>query len=318
MNGLDPATEKKKTEQTKQAESENSFQKIALEWLDNQSGHWTARNLKTIKTRLEKDVFPVMGSKRITEIEAPEVLAILRQVEKRGAHDVAGRIRRYCSQVFRYGIITGKASRDPAQDIQGALKPYKKGHHAAIEINEIPDFLKILERNDARLYRHTQLAVKMLMLTFVRISEMIEATWDEFDLEDKQWIIPAERMKMNNPHIVPLSSQVMDILSELKDLAPNSSYIFPSQIGHKKHMSNNTVTKALERMDYKGKQTGHGFRALALSTIKEKLSYQHDVVDRQLAHAPRNAVDRAYDRAKYLDQRKVMMQDWADYLDGLK
>lgn len=316
-NGVDPSQHKKRQKRQKQAESENSFQAVTMEWIDNHFSDKTERYKKTVLSRFERDLFPAFGSMPINDIDAPDILETLRKVEKRGAHELAGRLRGLCGQVFRYGIVTGKAKRNPAQDLQGALKPYKKSHHAAIDTSEIPEFVKTLEQNHARLYRHTQLAVKMLMLTLVRTSELIEATWDEFDLENRQWIIPAERMKMDNVHIVPLSNQVMDILDELKTLSPHSDFIFPSQLGHKKHMSNNTVLKALERMGYKGRMTGHGFRALGLSAIKEKLGYRHEVVDRQLAHAPRNAVDRAYDRAKFLDERTVMMQKWSDYLDGL-
>ncbi|PCI01945.1 MAG: integrase [Alphaproteobacteria bacterium] len=318
LNKIDPSLKKKQEKRQKLSESENSFQTVTLEWVQNHFSDKTDRYKKTVLSRFERDLFPAFGSMPIMDIEAPDILETLRKVENRGTHELAGRLRGLCGQVFRYAIVTGKAKRNPAQDLQGALKPYKKHHHACIEINEIPKFVQTLEQNHARLYRHTQLAVKMLMLTFVRTSEMIEATWDEFDIKNKQWRIPAERMKMENEHIVPLSNQVLSILTELKELSPHSHYIFPSQLGHKKHMSNNTVLKALERMKYKGRMTGHGFRALGLSTIKEKLGYRHEVVDRQLAHAPRNAVDRAYDRAKFLDERTVMMQEWANYLDEVK
>ena len=154
------------------------------------------------------------------------------------------------------------------------------------------------------------------MLTFVRTSELIKATWDEFDFERKMWVIPAERMKMKRPHMVPLSDQTLALLKQLKALnPPNRIHIFPSRNTPRNHMSNNTILSALGRMGYRGVHTGHGFRALAMSTIKEKLKYRHEVVDRQLAHAPKSQVDRAYDRAKYLDERVIMMQDWADYLD---
>ncbi len=317
LEKIDPSEQKKQDKRQKEIEAENSFKAIALEWHKNQSELWSDSHAKYTLRRLEQNIFPSFGNKPIITIEAPEILDTLKKVQDRGANEMATRLRSICSQVFRYGIVTGRASRNPAQDIHGALKPYKKSHFASIEINEIPEFLKTLNKNDARLYKHTQLAVKMLMLTFVRTSEMIEATWDEFDLENAQWFIPAERMKMKQPHIVPLSTQVLDILLELKALSPNSDYIFPSQFGHKKHMSNNTILKALERMGYKGKMTGHGFRALAMSAIKEKLNYRHEVVDRQLAHAPRSKVDRAYDRAKFLDDRVIMMQEWADYLEKL-
>ena len=184
------------------AETQNSFQAVTMEWIDNHFSDKTERYKKTVLSRFERDLFPAFGSMPINDIDAPDILETLRKVEKRGAHELAGRLRGLCRQVFRYGIVTGKAKRNPAQDLQGALKPYKKSHHAAIDISEIPEFVKTLEQNHARLYRHTQLAVKMLVLTLVRTSELIEATWDEFDLENRQWIITAERMKMDNVHIV--------------------------------------------------------------------------------------------------------------------
>ncbi|MCS5597936.1 MAG: tyrosine-type recombinase/integrase [Alphaproteobacteria bacterium] len=315
--GVDPSEHMKAEKRRKLAEAENSFKVVATEWHDIQKSRWTENHAGYTLRRLETNVFPFIGNKAITDIEPPEMLAVLRRIEERGACEMAGRVKSICSQVFRYAIASGKAARDPCQDLQGALKPYKKSHFSAIDSSEIPEFLDALNRNDARLYKHTQLAVKMLMLTFVRTSEMIQAKWDEFDLSEKTWIIPAERMKMSKSHIVPLSSQVIDILNDLRELSPSSPYIFPSQLGHKKHMSNNTVLKALERLGYKGRMTGHGFRALAMSTIKEKLGYRHEVVDRQLAHVPRSKVDRAYDRAQFLDERRKMMQEWADYLEGL-
>ncbi len=197
------------------------------------------------------------------------------------------------------------------------LKPAPKGHFAALDVKDLPEFIQALEKNDARLYPHTRRAIKLLMLTFVRTSELINARWDEFDLENAEWIIPAARMKMRKDHIVPLSRQTVAILKEQKEETGQWRFVFPNQARPKKSMSNNTVLKALERMGYKGRMTGHGFRALAMSTIKEKLGYRHEVVDRQLVHAPRNKIDAAYDRAKFLDERKIMMQRWADYLDGM-
>jgi integrase len=317
-NGIDPSQERKKEKRQKVREAENSFKAVAVEWHNLNLENWTPNHAAYTLRRMEQNLFPYIGNQPINTIEPPDLLETLRKIEERGASDMAGRIRSICGQVFRYAVATGRATRNPAADLVGALKPYKKGHFASIEINEIPEFIQALEGNKARLYRHTQLAAKMLMLTLVRTSELIEATWGEFDLENAQWVIPAERMKMRQQHIVPLSSQVLAILAELKALSPNSDYIFPSQFGHKKHMSNNTVLKGLERLGYKGRMTGHGFRSLGLSAIKEKLSYRHEVVDRQLAHAPKSKVDRAYDRAKFLDERKIMMQDWANYLDEVQ
>jgi integrase len=227
-----------------------------------------------------------------------------------------------CGQIFRYAVIQEKTDSNPTAAFlnKDVLKPYKRGHHAALEAKELSGFMQALERNEARLFPHTRLAMTMMVLTFVRTSELIEARWSEFDLEHKMWLIPAERMKMREPHLVPLSKQVLAILEELHTLRKEwgtdavPDYVFPSQINPRKPMSNNTLLMAIRRMGYHGKTTGHGFRAVAMTNIKEKLGYRHEVVDRQLAHAPRNKVDAAYDRAQFLDERKVMMQRWADYV----
>lgn len=313
--GLDPSEEARKKKKDQEIAYNNSFQAVALEWHGLKSSSWTDNHAGYTLRRLEANVFPEFGSRPVSDIEPREVLETLRKIEDRGAHEMAARVRSICSQIFRYAIVTSRADRDPCQDLQGALKPYKKSHYAAIDASELPEFLVRLNANDARLYKHTQLAVKMLMLTFVRTSELIQAKWEEFDLENAVWTIPASRMKMGKEHVVPLSKQVLDILKELKQISPKSEYVFPSQVGHKKHMSNNTVLKALERMGYKGKMTGHGFRSLAMTIAKEKLGYRHEVIDRQLAHLPQSSVDRAYDRARFLDERTEMMQKIADYVD---
>ena len=305
--GLDPSFARKEQKRQKTLNAENTFEAIAREWHINSEARWSDKHAKTTLHRLEEDIFPGLKGRPIKEITAPEVLDVLRKIEKRGAHEIAHRAMQTCGQIFRYAVATGRAERDPTTDLRGALKTVKKGHYAALESKELPAFLQALDRNDARLFSHTRLGMKLMAMTFVRTSELIQAKWDEIDLEDRQWNIPAERMKMRRPHIVPLSTQAVTILKELKELAGNRDWIFPSQINSRKHMSNNTILKALERMGYKGKTTGHGFRAIAMSTIKEKLGYRHEVVDRQLAHAPQNKVDAAYDRAQFLDERRKMM-----------
>jgi integrase len=316
-NNVDPSAVRKVEKQQRLLNAENTFEAIAREWHQNKISSWTERHGANVLHRLEVDIFPVLGRRPIADIEAPELLAALRRVEARGALEIAKRLNQTCGQVFRYAIATGRAKRNPVPDLRDALKPIVKGHYAAIEIKELPDFMKALEQNDARLYALTRLAIRLMLLTFVRTGELIGAKWTEFDLEDCQWTIPAERMKMRSEHIVPLSKQTLAILRELKLLTGNRAYLFPNQARPTDHMSNNTILGALKRLGYQGKMTGHGFRALAMSAIKEKLGYRHEVVDRQLAHAPRNKVDAAYDRAKFLGDRKKMMQHWADYLDSL-
>lgn len=315
--GIDPSLERKKRRADVYESAGNTFEKIAREWIEHNSSAWSENHARTVTRRMEADIFPKIGALPIKDINAPILLKCLQEIEKRSAHEVARRALQYCGGVFRYAIVTGRGERDVSADLKGALKPFKRGHYAAMDVKDMPEFLNILNTNEARLFPQTKMAIELLMLTFVRTSELIEARWDEFDLDDKTWVIPATRMKMREEHIVPLSKQALKILIELKRLNGHRDYVFPSQRNPRNHMSNNAILVALDRMGYRGVHTGHGFRALAMSAIKEKLGYRHEVIDRQLAHAHKNTVDKAYDRAKFLDERKKMMQEWADYIDHL-
>ncbi len=314
-DGIDPSFDKKEAKRKNVLNSNNSFEVIAREWHEHNKARWSDNHTKSILHRMNADIFPEIGMRPISEISPPEILAVIRKIETRGAYEIAKRALQACGQVFRYGVATGRLESDPTRDLKGALKIVKKGHFPALDIKELPEFLSVLNKNEARLYPQTIRAVKLLMLTFVRTSELIGASWDEFDFNKKEWNIPAERMKMRNPHIVPLSNQVIKLLLEQKEITGQWQWVFPNQVRPKSHMSNNTVLMAIKRMGYQGRMTGHGFRALAMSAIKQELGYRHEVVDRQLAHAPRNKVDAAYDRAQFLNERKVMIQDWADYVD---
>ncbi len=284
--GIDPSEAKKEQRREVVRNANNTFQSVALEWYENQLGRWSKNHGLNVKRRMDVDIFPYIGSRPIADIEPPELLEVLRRIEKRGAFDVTAKVKQICGQVFRYGIATGKCTRDPSFDLRGALKANKGGHYSCLDIKEIPEFLEKLERNEARLFNQTRRAIKLLMLTFVRTGELINATWDEFDLENAQWEIPGWRMKMRNPHIVPLSKQVLKLLIEQKEDTAhlNTDWVFPSQVRPKDPMSNNTILFAIGRLGYKKRMTGHGFRALAMTNIKEKLGYRHEVVDRQLAH----------------------------------
>ncbi len=315
--GTDPSAAKKEARRLAKINAENSFEVIARQWHETFKDKWTDRHANTVIRRLEMDMFPEIGSLPIAEIKPAHIIDALKKVQKRGAYEPAHRLRQYCSQVFRYAIIHDFAQINPASEVGMVLKPVKKSHYACLEIHEIPELLRAIDRNDARLHTDTRQAMRLLMLTFVRTKELIEAKWDEFDLENAQWVVPAERMKMRNEHVVPLSRQSLEILHDLKARNGKWEWILPGHHSRKKHMSNNTILKGLDRLGFKGRMTGHGFRALAMSAIKEKLNYRHEVIDRQLAHAPKSMVQRAYDRAQFLDERKIMMQDWADYLDGL-
>jgi len=266
---------------------------------------------------LEKDVFPIIGKYPIKLITHKMLLDLAHSVKERGANELAKRIIQMSVHIFRYAIVTGRADKNIAEDLKGMVKSEPKSHFAAIESKELPEFISDLRNHKAKLNRQTYLAVNFMMLTFVRTSEMIKAEWSEFDFENKIWLIPAKRMKMNKDHIVPLSRQSIKILEELREIHHHPKYVFPSRINRDNHMSNNTVLMAIKRMGYEGRMTGHGFRALAMSTIMEKLGYRHEVPDAQLAHAKKGDVARAYDRAKFLEERTVMMQKWADYLDNI-
>lgn len=318
----DPAQAKREEKRLAVLNRENSFEAVAREWHENRKESWTEQYGINVMRRLEMDMFPSLGSRPIADIEPPDMLAAIRQIEKRGALDVSKRIAQVCGQIFRYAIATGRAKRNPVPDIKDAFRPTVKGHFAAIDADDIPTFIRTLERNDARLFPITRIAIRLMLLTFVRTSNLINAQWEDFDLESGIWVIPSTHMKQRkaaklnpkNSHTVPLCKQAIELLTELHLYSPGK-LLFPGRTNHKKPMSNNTILGALKRMGYQGEMTGHGFRALAMSALKEKLGYRHEVVDRQLAHAHKSAVDAAYDRAKFMDERKVMMQAWADYLD---
>ncbi len=318
MVHVSPSAAKKGEKRQAILKGEQTFKAVAREWHSKKLDSWKPTHGANILHRLELDAFPDIGSRPIAEISASELLHTIKAIENRGANEIARKTLRICGQVFKYAIITDRRpdSSNPAAALVGALKSYKRGHYAALDAKDLPTFLKKLDKNEARLYPQTMRATRLLMLTFVRTSELIQATWDEFDFDAKEWIIPAERMKMGKEHLVPLSKQVIALLKEQKELTGGWKWVFPNITHPKKHMSNNTVLSALKRMGYKGEMTGHGFRALAMSTIKERLNYRHEVIDRQLAHAHRNAVDAAYDRAQFLPDRRKMMQQWADYLDA--
>lgn len=318
VTGIDPAQEKQEQKKQARFKQTQTFELVATEWYEYNLSTWSPNHAKHILSRLKQNVFSEIGNYPIAKVTIQDLLACLRKVEEREANEMARRILQMMGQVMRYAVITGRAERDITVDLKGALKKYKKGHYAAIDSNELPQLLKAINKNDARLFKQTIIAIKLIMLTFVRTSELTNATWKEFNLEKAEWHIPAERMKMRLPHFVPLSKQVLELLKELKQAFGKSEYLLPSVVRHDKPISNNTILSGLSRLGYHKIMTGHGFRALAMSTIKEKLNYRHEVVDRQLAHQPRNKVDQAYDRAKFTSERTKMMQEWADYIDALQ
>jgi integrase len=312
--GTDPMALRKVEKCAEQVANENSFASIAAEWLEHWQDGKSPRHVDSTRRRLDSNILPSLGSLQITQIEAPDVVAMVRTIEARGARDIAKRAMETTGQIFRYAIAHGKVKRNPAQDFRPSdiLKATRKTNYARIDEKDLPHLLKEIE-----VYRGTpltRLALKLMALTFVRTSELIGARWSEFNMEAARWDIPAERMKMRTPHIVPLSRQSLEILDLLRDLTGSSDWVFPGERSDERTMSNNTLLKGLERMGYKGRMTGHGFRGLA-STILHEKEYPHEHIELQLAHAPRNAISAAYNHAQHLKGRAKMMQDWADFLE---
>ncbi|WP_297463233.1 phage integrase central domain-containing protein [Ferrovum sp.] len=312
----DPAAQRRVEKIQSQLKLEGTFEFVAREWYEKRKHTWVAHHAQDVLRRLEVNLFPLLGTRPINEVEAPELLASARTIEKRGAFDLAHRMIQVSGQVFRYGIATGRCKRDISADLRGALTPHVKKHQAAIKPEELPDLMRAIHSYDKTTgEKKTRLALELLALTFVRTNELIGAIWKEFDFNKKLWIIPAERMKMRTEHFVPLSRQAIVVLEELKKDNRGSELVFPG-LNPWRSISNNTMLFALYRMGYKSRMTGHGFRAVA-STALNEMGLRSDVIERQLAHGERNKVRAAYNRAEYLQERIKLMQTWADYLDSI-
>lgn len=318
-NAMDPGVAKKAAQRAARIASENSFEAIAREWISRQRKRLAQRYCALLLARLEADIFPHIGSRPIAEIGAPELLEVLKRVEKRGVVETAQRLRQTCGQVFRYAITTGRGKNDPTVALRGALGSSKKSRgHRAIPLGDLPEFLRALQAYDGD--TRTHLALRLMVLTFVRTTELRAARWSEFENIDQSnalWRIPAERMKMKREHVVPLAPQAVAVLRELRALPgfEASPYVFPSP-AREGYMSNNTMLYAMYRMGYHGRATVHGFRAMA-STALNEMGFRPDVIERQLAHEEQNAIRAAYNRAEYLAERRSMMNHWANYLDSL-
>ncbi len=312
----DPGYAKQLSKRSAKEAAENSFEAIAREWFTKFSTKWSDSHAKRILRRLEKDVFPWIGKRPIAEIAAQELLTLLRRMENRGAIETAHRANQNCGQIFRYAIATGRAERDPSADLKGAIPPPKKKHHASIiKPSQIGELLRAIDGYHGHFV--TKCALRLAPLVFVRPGELRHAEWSEIDLDKAEWRIPAEKMKMRVMHIVPLSKQAIEVLYELQALTGDGKYVFPSVRSAKRPMSENTVLGALRRLGYTSTEmTGHGFRSMA-STLLNEQGWNPDAIERQLAHGERNTVRAAYNYAEYLPERKKMMQEWADYLEGL-
>ena len=317
--GVDPIQAKRADRLRREESRAHTFESVARQWFEHWRNGKSERHAGYVMARLEADVFPAIGARPVAEVEAPELVRMLKTIAERGAVDIAKRCLQMAGQVFRYAIAhgLGGTTRNPASDVKPGdiLPPRRVVNFARIDARELPALLRKIEGYQGTPV--TRLAIKLMALTFVRTGELIGARWEEFDLEGKRWDIPAERMKMRTPHIVPLSTQAVEVLKVLNEVTGHREHLFRGERDPRKPMSNNTILKALERMGYKGRMTGHGFRGLA-STVLHEMGYDHAHIEAQLAHQERNAVSAAYNHALYLSQRGTLLQEWANLLDSMQ
>lgn len=322
-DGINPSKERQEIRQSLKEEKEkiilsviNSFENIAHEWHDREKGRWSKGHAMAVMETLRADVFPAIGQIAVDQITPPMIMDIIKAIESRDALVVAQKVLQRMTAVFRYAVQTGRATYNPAREMKGVIKKRPVQHHPMVSPEELPQFL--LKLITADLHVTTKLALEFAILTAARTGEVRGATWGEIDLDNCVWKIPAERMKMNIPHTIPLSNQSMAILNRMKILFGNSGFVFPGiRSAVNKQLSENTLLYAMYRMGYHGTATVHGFRAV-FSTIANEAGYNPDAIERQLAHRERNQVRAAYHRSEYMPERIKMMQWWADYLDELK
>jgi integrase len=317
-NDIDPSDVKRAKKLAKSEAQENSFKALALEWFEKQKPHWSSHHIERVNRMLNKELFPHIGIRPISDIKAPELLACLRRVESRGAIETAHRVKQVAGQVFRYAVASGKAERDPSSDLKDALTTPTKSHFAAITTpKEVGKLLLTLDDYEGT--PEVATALKLAPLLFCRPKELRHMEWSEIHWDKCEWHIPSSKMKTKQDHITPLAKQSVEALQNLLQLTGHRQYVFPSARSPKRPMSDNAVLSALRRLGItKEKMTGHGFRAMARTLLDEELGYRIEWIECQLAHAVKDANGRAYNRTTYLKQRKDMMQHWADYLDSLK
>ncbi len=312
--GKDPAQERKLDKLSRQIEVESSFEAIAREWYKRRFDNWSVSYREEMMRTFEKDVFPFIGHRPIKDIKPLELLDVLSKLEERGATEKARKVRQRCGEVWKYAVITGRAEYNPAPDLASALVPHEKEHYAFLTKEELPDFLRILETYSGSIL--VKIAMKLTMLTGVRPGELRKAEWSEFDFEKQLWNVPKERMKMKRPHMVPLSSQTIALLNQLRPITSISGLLFPGRNDPKKPMSDMALTVLVRRIGYAGRVTGHGFRH-TMSTILHEQGFNSAWIELQLAHVDKNSIRGTYNHAQYLDGRREMMQWYADYIDAL-
>lgn len=316
-DGVNPV-ERRRAQKVLLIEStQNSFKEITLEWHRLHSPKWSPTHRLRILRALQKDIFPWLGDRPIRTISAQDLLGVLRRMEARGVRDSAHRVLQRCGRIFRFAVASGRADRDPSRDLIGALAPAQHSHFASItDPAAIGELLRAIDRYPGAFI--TRCALRLAPLLFVRPGELRQAEWAEFDFAKSEWRIPGRRMKMRSPHIVPLARQAVAILEELKAVTGRFPYAFPNVRSRFRPMSDGALICAIRRMGYTSEEmTAHGFRSVA-STLLNEQGWNVDAIERQLAHGERNDVRAAYNHARYLPERRTMMQAWADHLDQLR
>lgn len=313
---IDPGEQRKAQKATKQGQLANSFEVVAREWYAKYSPNWVATHGERIIRRFERDIFPWLGEKPIADITPPDLLAVIRRIEDRGALETAHRALANCGQVFRYAVATSRATRDTAADLRGALPPVKGEHFAAVtDPKKVAELLRALDGYQGTLT--VVCALRLAPLFFVRPGELRKAEWKDIDFETSEWRYMVT--KTDTPHIVPLATQAVEVLRELYALTGAGRYVFPGARSSDRPMSDNAILAAMRRLGInKDEMSGHGFRAMARTILDEELGEPVHLIEHQLAHAVKDPNGRAYNRTKHLPERHKMMQRWADYLDKLK
>ncbi|MDD9340018.1 MAG: tyrosine-type recombinase/integrase [Providencia heimbachae] len=314
-NGINPSEARKSEKAATINQTENTFKNIALEWYEGRKDRWSVGYRDDMMDAFEKDVFPYIGNRPIAEIKPMELLEVLSIMEKRGATEKLKKVRQRCGEVWKYAIITGRAEYNPAPDLASAFVPHKREHYAHLSVSELPEFLSSIDK-----YMGSQIvrvALRVLILTGVRPGELRKAEWSEINFDTGAWEIPAEKMKMRRPHIVPLSEQVIDLLKQIHPISGSYQYIFPSRTDYRKHISDMALNTMIRRMGYSGRATGHGFRH-TMSTILHEQGYNTAWIETQLAHVDKNSIRGTYNHAQYIDGRRDMLQWYADYMGALE
>ncbi|HBW3142528.1 TPA: tyrosine-type recombinase/integrase [Klebsiella pneumoniae] len=311
--GIDPSFAKKEEKLVRDVRLNNTFQAVALEWHGTKVSRWSEGYASDIIEAFNKDIFPYIGQLPVNEIKPLVLLNVLRRMESRGATEKAKKVRQRCSEVFRYAIVTGRAEYNPAADLTSAMSGHESKHYPFLTVEELPDFFKALSGYTGSPL--IVLAARLLILTGVRTGELRGAFWSEFDLEKAVWEIPAERMKMKRPHLVPLSTQALEVVQQLKVMSGQYPLVFPGRNDPRKTMSEASINQVFKRIGYTGKVTGHGFRH-TMSTILHEEGFNTAWIETQLAHVDKNAIRGTYNHALYLEGRKEMMQWYGDYVDS--